>query len=131
MAIGVGEMRTVDKATGIIDGDAIYKSGRKIASYSTSGKERIRIKNTLFYVSDDPRENRIMEALLSFADVLYKKATPKQMQVLYYKLQGKTDADIAEALGYRISTINKHGLLLGWNAIAEMLDLYENTLFAK
>ena len=131
MAIGVGEMRTVDKARGIIDGDAIYKSGRKIASYSTSGKERIRIKNTLFYVSDDPRENRIMEALLSFADVLYKKATPKQMQVLYYKLQGKTDADIAEALGYRISTINKHGLLLGWNAIAEMLDLYENTLFAK
>ena len=53
------------------------------------------------------------------------------MQVLYYKLQGKTDAEIAEVLGYRISTINKHGLLLGWNAIAEMLDLYENTLFAK
>ena len=128
MAIGVGEMRIVDKGLGIMDGDAIYKSGRKIAEYSTSGKERVTIKNTLYYVSNDNMDNRIMNVALSFVDVLFKKATIKQLQVLFYKLQNFKDPEIAEKLELGISTVNKHSTLLGWNSIAELLDFYENTL---
>ena len=131
LAIGIGEMRTVDPTTGIFDGDAIYKSGRKIAEYSTSGKERITIKNTLYYVSDNKQEDQIVNTLLSFVDVLLKKATIKQLQVLYYKLQDMKDPEIAEKLGLGVSTVNKHSTLMGWNAIAELLDLYENTIHAK
>lgn len=129
LAIGVGEMRTIDKESGIMDGDAIYKSGRKIAEYSTSGKGRITIKNTLFFVSNDYDTNLIVNTFLSFIDVLFRKATIKQLQVLYYKLQGFRDSDIAEFLDLGISTVNKHSTLIGWNAIAELLDLYENLIF--
>lgn len=128
MAIGVGEMRIIDKKLGIMDGDAIYKSGRKIAEYSTSGKERVTIKNTLYYVSNDYMDNRIMNVALSFVDVLFKKATIKQLQVLFYKLQNFKDPEIAEKLELGVSTVNKHSTLLGWNSIAELLDFYENTL---
>ena len=129
LAIGVGEMRTIDKESGIMDGDAIYKSGRKIAEYSTSGKERITIKNTLYFVSDDDSINQALNTCLNFVDVLFRKATIKQIQVLYYKLQGLKDPEIAEFLGLGVSTVNKHSTLIGWNAIAEMLDLYENKFY--
>ena len=131
LAIGVGEMRTIDKESGIMDGDAIYKSGRKIAEYSTAGKERITIKNTLFFVSDDENKNQTLNTCLNFIDVLFRKATIKQIQVLYYKLQGLKDPEIAEFLGLGVSTVNKHSTLIGWNAIAELLDLYENVIYAN
>ena len=129
LAIGVGELRLVDKNMGIIDGDAIYKSGRKIAEFSTSGKERIIIKDTLYFVSGDKSMDLVMNTMLSFVDVLLKKSTNKQMLVLYHKLLGLKDAEIATLLGLRVSTVNKHSTLLGWNAISEMLDFYENTNF--
>ena len=129
LAIGVGEMRTVDKEAGIMDGDAIYKSGRKIAEYSTTGKERIIIKNTLFFISDDVEKNIMVNTLLSFMDILFKKATLKQLQVLYYKLQDMKDHDIADFLGLGVSTVNQRSTALGWNAIAEMLNFYENKLY--
>lgn len=129
LAIGVGEMRTVDKGAGIMDGDAIYKSGRKIAEYSTTGKERIIIKNTLYFISDDVEKNAMVNTLLVFMDFLFKKATLKQLQVLYYKLQGLKDPEIAEFLGLGTSTVNQRSTALGWNAVAEMLDLYENKLY--
>ena len=129
LAIGVGELRLVDKNMGIIDGDAIYKSGRKIAEFSTSGKERIIIKDTLYFVSGDKSMDLVMNTMLSFVDVLLKKSTNKQIQVLYYKLLGLKDAEIATLLGLGVSTVNKHSTLLGWNAISEMLDFYENMNF--
>ena len=71
----------------------------------------------------------VMNTMLSFVDVLLKKSTNKQIQVLYYKLLGLKDAEIASLLGLGVSTVNKHSTLLGWNAISEMLDFYENMNF--
>lgn len=129
LAIGVGEMRTVDKEAGIMDGDAIYKSGRKIAEYSTTGKERIIIKNTLYFISDDATINKLVNTMLVFVDFLFKKATLKQLQVLYYKLQGLKDPEIAEFLGLGTTSVNQRSTALGWNAVAEMLDVYENYFY--
>ena len=122
-------MRTVDKEAGIMDGDAIYKSGRKIAEYSTTGKERIIIKNTLYFISDDAVINKLVNTMLVFVDFLFKKATFKQLQVLYYKLQGLKDPEIAEFLGLGTTSVNQRSTALGWNAVAEMLDVYENYFY--
>ena len=55
LAIGFGSLKRFDAKKGIIDGEAIYMSGRKINKESTHNKERIVIKNTLFFVSSNDK----------------------------------------------------------------------------
>jgi hypothetical protein len=48
LAIGIGELSRIDFKNGIIDGDAIYFSGRIINEDKTHNKEKVTIKNKLF-----------------------------------------------------------------------------------
>ena len=97
LAIGIGEISRFDPQKGIIDGEAIYFSGRIIGdSRTTSDKERIVIKNTLFIKTNDENSNDEFEPLLALIDVLISKATAKQSKVLYLKLIGNNEEAIAK-----------------------------------
>lgn len=128
LAIGYGGMRTIDRQRDILDGEAIYMSGRKIAEYSTSGKNRIIIKNTLFFVSRDEALNQLLNISLGFVNVLFKNATQKQIDVIYHKLLQQPDKVIENELKIKHSAINQRCQIFGWNAVADLLDLYENKL---
>lgn len=130
LAIGIGEIDRFDKQKGIIDGEAIYFSGRIInKSRTTSNKERIVIKNTLFIQSNNSKIDRIVEALLSLLDVLISKATAKQCAVLYQKLLGRKEDEIAQNLKLSSqSTVNKHSTSIGWNAIENAILWFENEI---
>ncbi len=128
LAIGYGELSRFDPDKGIIDGEAIYLSGRTINEFSTYNKERIVIKNTLFFVSNDDLLNREMEPLLGLLDVLLSKATPKQCQVLYLKLMGFTEEMIATKLKTSQSVVNQHSTSVGWNAIEKSVRYFEEKM---
>jgi hypothetical protein len=91
LAIGYGELSRFNPGEGIIDGEAIYLSGRIINEFSTYNKERIVIKNTLFFNSHDDSLNRQIEPLIALLDVLIGKATSKQCKVLYLKLMDNNE----------------------------------------
>lgn len=128
IAIGIGEMRTVDKKRDIMDGQAIYLTGRKIAEQSTSGKSKAIIKNTLFFVSDKEKENQLFNTFLNFVDILFKKATKKQINIIYYKLLNYKDNEVAQQVQISHNAVNKQCIAFGWNAIASYLDLYETLM---
>ena len=132
LAIGIGEIDRLDLDEGIIDGDAIYFSGRLIRdTKATSDKERIVIKNTLFIKTINEQFDREMEPLFALLDVLMSKATAKQSSVFYLKLLGKNEEEIAKTLSLYQSTVNKHSTNLGWNAIDKSLQFFEKEVETK
>ncbi len=130
LAIGYGELSRFNPSEGIIDGEAIYLSGRTINQFSTYNKERIVIKNTLFFNSNNNLLNKQVEPLIALLDVLISKATSKQCKVLYLKLMDNKEAAIATKLGISQSVVNQHSTSIGWNAIEKAViyfsELIEN-----
>jgi hypothetical protein len=129
LAIGIGEIRRFDPVKGIIDGEAIYYSGRIISdSRTTSDKERIVIKNTLFIKTNDEKLDDEIEPLLDLIDVLISKSTAKQSHVLYLKLLGYNEEDIARKFKVFQSTVNEHSTRSGWNAIGKAVRRFEKVI---
>ena len=124
LAIGYGEISHFDPKEGIIDGEAIYLTGRKISESTTHNKERVIIKNSLFFVSNYAELNRRMEPIMILLDVLLQKATARQCEVLALKLFGHNEKEIAKELGISQSVVNQHSTSAGWNAIAKAVSYF-------
>lgn len=129
IAIGVGNMDIVDRNKDMLDGDAIYFSGRLMERQGTSQKERAVVKNTLFFKTYDQEMTQRMNVILGFMDVIFKKANARQCEILYLKLAEKTEAEIAELLEIKQSAVNQHSTAVGWNAIEQAVLYYENLQF--
>ncbi len=125
LAIGYGELSRYNPEEGIIDGEAIYFSGREISGETTYNKERIVIKNTLFFASKDETLNKNFQPLLALLDVLLSKATSRQCEVLYLKLMNNQEEVIAKKLGIGQSAVNQHSTSVGWNAIEEAVNYFK------
>ncbi|MEZ4858723.1 MAG: fumarate hydratase [Flavobacteriaceae bacterium] len=129
LAIGYGTLSRFKPEEGIIDGEAIYFSGREINNIApTYNKERIVIKNTLFFASNKEDYNQRFLPLLSLLDVLLSKATSRQSEVLYHKLFYKEEETIATLLGIGQSAVNQHSTSVGWNAIEESVLYFSNVV---
>ncbi len=125
-AIGVGTLNTMDSEKGIIDGEAIYMAGRKINNKTTTSKERKIIKKSLFYLSKKNEENERMNAFFALIDTMINKASQKQSEIIFLKLKGMEEKEIAQYLDVNISVVNRQSNSVGWNAIKETITYYQN-----
>ena len=131
LAMGYGKLNRYDKVSEVIDGEAIYFSGRKISEERTTyNKERIVIKNTLFFNSDDEKLNENINCILGLLDVLVSNATAKQCKILYLRLLKNSEKEIANQLNIKQPTVNKQLSSIGWNAIEKSVS-YFNSLFKE
>ncbi|MEX0811880.1 MAG: hypothetical protein WD048_06665 [Chitinophagales bacterium] len=128
LAIGYGELTRFDREKGIIDGEAIYLSGRLINEFSTHNKKRIVIKNTLNFVSNEEELDKVFDPLFSLLDVLISKATSRQSEVLYLKLLYNSEDTIAKKLKISQSVVNQHSTSLGWNSIEKAVDYFNKVI---
>jgi hypothetical protein len=128
LAIGYGQLSRYVPSEGIIDGEAIYLSGRAINEFSTYKKERIVIKNTLTFVSNNTTLNSKLEPIIALLDVLINKATSKQCKVLYLKLMNNNEQAIASKLRIAQSVVNQHSTSIGWNAIEKAIKYFSEVI---
>lgn len=131
VAVGIGEMNweLVDKD--ILNGEAISRSGRLIAQEKTSNKERVSIKNTLFFDSPIPAHTELFTTMLALVDELLNKATQRQCATILYKLLGYNENDIATELKIPQSTVNVQSRAAGWSAIEQAVKYYSNFNFQE
>ena len=129
VSVGVGDMRVSDPGKGILDGEAVYLAGRGLDGQHTAGKEKISIKRTLFYSSANSSESRAVSLMLEGIDVLLRKTTDSQREVLYYKLLGMKEVEISRVLSKSVPTINRHGIRSGWYVISDIINYYEKELY--
>ncbi len=128
IAIAVAPLTLLDPVNGIIDGEAIYLSGRAIKDMSTSDKQKVIIKNSMFFCHSDTQEQNKYDTVVSLLDTIISKCSSKQCEVLYYKLLGVSEKDISQQLNRNQSTISQHSTAAGWNAIEKAVNYFEKNI---
>jgi hypothetical protein len=123
MAIGIGDMRIVDKAQGIMDGEAIYLSGRAIEPMGAPNK------GTLTIEIGNEQLSMLLRTIALLTDALINNATKRQCEVLYYKLLSTKEIDIAEKMRIKQSSVNQHSSLAKWYCIETALNYFEQIKF--
>ena len=131
-AIGIGELSRLDLKKGIIDGEAIYFSGRIINNQkNTYDRNKISIKNTLFIKTDNDEVTKEFIPLLLLTDEILNRNTAKQSEILFYKLLGFDTKSISKKIGRSQSTISQHSTSSGWNAIEKSVLRFEEVINNK
>lgn len=125
IAIAVAPLLVSDRETGIIDGEAIYLSGRAIKEMTTSNKQKVIIKGSMFFCSPDPQEQEKYDAMIALIDTILSRCTQKQSEVIHYKLLEVSERELSEKLQRDQSTISQHSTAAGWNAIEKAVKYFE------
>ena len=125
IAIGIGSLRIIDKENGIIDGEAIYLSGRSIESMSSP------TKGTLTININNSKLDKVLSTIAVLTDALMNNTTQRQSEALLYKLLGMKEVEIANKMGISQAGVNKHSTASKWYCIEEALDFFEHINFEE
>lgn len=128
IAGAIAPLEKLDSQKGIIDGEAIYLSGRAIKKQSSSDKQKVVIKNSLFFFCNDEDLQQEMDTLFSLIDVVLSRNSAKQSEVIFYKLCNFTENEISVKLNKSQSTISQHSTASGWNSIEKAILYFENKI---
>jgi len=126
LAIAIAPLETYKPEKGIIDGEAIYLSGRTIKKYSTANKQKVVIKNTMYFCSSNKTIQSEFDVILSLLDTIVTRFSPKQSEVIFNKLLGYSEKEIASKLDKYQSTISQHSTAAGWLSIEKTVNYFEN-----
>ena len=118
IAVAIGRLRTNDKFKGIMDGEAIYNSGRAL--------EKMGAYDLFSIKSDYKTTEPIVRALFLLVNHIMVRVSARQSQVLFMKLQGMSDAEIAQSMAITRIGVYLHLKTIGWSAINAALQCYEN-----
>lgn len=122
IAIGFGDLRTNDKDIGIIDGAAIYNSGRLLDSMSR------RMRTNIVVAGDDCPSMKIVQTIATLCDTILTHATSKQCEVLFMRMQGMSELEIAERLKITQVATNGHLRRAGWYALERAMQTFEDII---
>ena len=117
ISLGIGKNELNQSQLSTSDGEAYRISGRNLDSIKSS-------KQTIIFDSNDSNSNALkIESIL--LNAIIDNITPIQSKVLFYKIRGFKEDEIAKQLDLAQSTINQHSNSGNWNAISKYLDYFE------
>ena len=117
ISLGIGKDELNQNQLSTSDGEAYRISGRNLDSLKSN-------KQTIIFDSNDYNSNALkIESVLMNA--IIDNITPIQSKVLFYKLRGFKEDEIAKQLDLAQSTINQHSSSGNWNTIAKYLHYFE------
>lgn len=126
-SIGLGAINYADKEDDIIDGPAIYISGRNLDAISG-----VRDVYSCVEVDEcDKRMNYLLDSYVALIDNLLNSYSVKQAEVVYYKLRGYKETQISEMIGVKQSAVNSRSTLAVWNLLGRAVKDFENIDFER
>ena len=118
LSLGIGTIEINKKQLSLSDGEAFRISGRNLDSLKSS-------RQSLIIDANDSYSNALKaESIL--LNAIINNITPIQSKVLFYKLKGYKEEDIAKKLGLAQSTVNQHSNSGNWNVFAKYIAYFEN-----
>ncbi len=121
LSIGVGTLDFLSDKLAISDGEAFQRSGLLLEKLKgTSQGLGISIANRS--VQEE------LNTLFVLLDEVLRKTTPMQAEVIFAKLQGKKEKQIAEELSIFQSAVNQRSKAAGWNAIDAAVKRFETLM---
>ncbi len=125
MAIGIGNMRIMDTKQGILDGEAIYLSGRALEKMGSLNKGALTIQIAKEQLSES------LHTIAILTDAILNNMTFRQSEVVYYKLLGLKETEIAKEIGISQASVNKASSSAKWYCIEEALNYFEHIKFEE
>lgn len=122
IAIGLGEMKTVSRELDMMDGDAIYRSGRALDSLVG------RLKYAFTISMADKTQEEILKIMFSLINDLVNTATARRCRTLYEKILYKDASLIAKNMGITESGVNQNLNALCWSSIEQVIEYYKKTV---
>lgn len=117
ISLGIGKSELSQNLLATSDGEAYRISGRNLDSLKPN-------KQTIIVDSNDSNSKYLkIESLL--LNAIIDNITPIQSKVLFYKLRGIKEDEIAKQLDLAQSTINQHSNSGNWGTISKYLDYFE------
>lgn len=126
-SIGLGAINYADKEDDIIDGPAIYISGRNLDAISGTRD----VYSCVEVDEYDKRMNFLFDSYVALIDNLLNSYSVKQAEVVYYKLQGYKETQISEMIGVKQSAVNSRSTLADWNLLGRAVKDFENFDFER
>ena len=118
IAIGIGEMKTIDRGLDMMDGDAIYRSGR------TMDKLVGRAKYSFVISMADIEHEQALQVILTLVNQLLNNATARKCETLCERILSSDTNKTAEKMGISVSGVNQTLKDLGWSAIEQAIIYY-------
>ena len=124
-SIGIARDNYSSREDDIINGPAIYLSGRNLDAISRKNEyySAIEIDQAPAAVND------FVDSYVSLLSDLVDTYSAKQAEVVYYKLQGMKEVQIAEMLGIRQSSVNMRSTGANWNMLERAVMDFEKLNF--
>lgn len=119
IAIGLGDMKTVSRERDMMDGDAIYRSGRALDSLVGRSKYSFTISMA------DEKQEQILRIMFSLINDLVNNTTARRCRTLYEKILYKDASDIAKHMGITLSGVNQNLNALCWSSIEQVIEYYK------
>lgn len=124
-SIGVGDIRYADKNDDIIDGPAIYMSGRNLDEISRKGNVF-----TAIQIMDAPESfSNLMDSYVALLSNLVDTYSAKQAEVIFYKLLGYKEVEISDKLGIYQSSVNTRSTNAQWGLVNTAIKDFEDLTF--
>lgn len=125
-SIGIGPMRLIDREMDMMDGVAIYLAGRNLDSISGRG-----LSTCFEMASDNDEVNALIDNSILLVDSIIGHATDKQLPIVYDRLMGMTETEIARNLSISQGAVNQRAKYAGWPLIKRTLAVLEDIDFDR
>lgn len=126
LSIGIADIGYADKAEDIINGPAIYLSGRNLDEITRRGLY------TIMEVEDVPKAlSDVMDSYVALLGNLIDSYSAKQAEVVFYKLLGYKEVDISKRLGIYQSAVNMRSTSAQWGLLNTAIKDFENMNFDR
>ena len=96
-----------------------------------ASKEKLSIKRSMFFACPNPLLTEYVDVMVGLLDTLLRNATSRQNEILYYRLLGKNEKEIAGMLDIKQSAVNQRSNSAGWKAVESALNYYEKLNFEQ
>lgn len=124
-SIGLAELKFENKMEDIIDGPAIYLSGRNLDEISRKGNVF-----TALEIEQAPRTiNNLLDSFIALVSNIVDSYSAKQSEVIFYKLLGFKEIEISERLGIYQSSVNARSSNAQWGLLNTAILDFENIEF--
>ena len=121
-SIAAGDLKYADKDEDIIDGPAIYMSGRNLDEISRKGN-----RMSIFEVGREPRSlSDVLDSYVALISDLVDSYSAKQAAVVFYKLLGFKEIEISERLGIYQSSVNMRSTRARWALLNMAMKDFEH-----
>ena len=126
-SIAAGDLKYADKDEDIIDGPAIYLSGRNLDEISRKSG-----RMSIFELVGGPRSlSDVLDSYVALVCDIVDSYSAKQAAVVYYKLLGFKEVEISERLGIYQSSVNMRATNAQWGLLNRAIKDFENLNFEK